>query len=487
MSAQTPSSLPPLVDLYKAILVSMGCVIEDEMVSFSAPDGNIPITIDNKRLVIPTTDVLRASRWNEWIAFHPICESVVRGESPVLKRTRVIANLRLNTVLTILLQELLGIAADVSRHSQLSPGQLAMLSEIPDASQKTVDALDKVLDAVSSEGSKTLVSIYLKRGGVIDKQKYRRSAIVTFPILEELESETSEVYGVKMSKKDKATLRALFNWIIPKAAVGETSMEYSYGSSSDVAPYFEALIGAFHKVMFRLNAVSWKFRKYLGAYPNIHTPLDWSTALGSFAHYRGHIPVLAGNEGEIVDAPQQAVAVPQPAMPTAAQMVPQVPPLPVPNFTTAQQTTTPPWSAPAVKPIGAATAPQPIGSTNTSDKAVDDGSDWAALVTAKSRVNTPIPLFPAVGAAPMAAFQQPMMQAGYPQQPFQQPMMPGYQQQPMMPGYPQQPQMAGYPYPAYPQQQQFQQPMVFQAVGAPAVPQQPVYQQPAFPVATGRV
>ena len=238
MSAQTPSSLPPLVDLYKAILVSMGCVIEDEMVSFSAPDGNIPITIDNKRLVIPTTDVLRASRWNEWIAFHPICESVVRGESPVLKRTRVIANLRLNTVLTILLQELLGIAADVSRHSQLSPGQLAMLSEIPDASQKTVDALDKVLDAVSSEGSKTLVSIYLKRGGVIDKQKYRRSAIVTFPILEELESETSEVYGVKMSKKDKATLRALFNWIIPKAAVGETSMEYSYGSSSDVAPYF---------------------------------------------------------------------------------------------------------------------------------------------------------------------------------------------------------------------------------------------------------
>lgn len=298
------SEVMMITDVYKHILESLGCKIEDSLVSIK--DSNEqwrPFTLEGKRFAIPTRDILQMANWKELVAFHPLSESVTEGESVVLKRFRRLVINSLTENMATLLIEIIRIANDKERHSTLSPQLTGLLAEIPDVDEKTGQAFEAIMKAVNLEDKK-LINIYLKRKADIGGKSWRRGAIVTFPFMDDvLDDSQKTVLGVTVRKKDKAVMKALMNWILPGFEQGA----FSRGSDSDIAPYFDALIRSYLEVQRFLNAAVWKFREHLVLADEMNIDISWEDDIGDLRQYVGQVPTLAGNTGtKPVEGPQGA-------------------------------------------------------------------------------------------------------------------------------------------------------------------------------------
>lgn len=366
-----------LDQLYKEILLSLGLQInEDNLVSMVVEGTELPCMCQEKRLALPTTDVLRAADWGNVMAFHPLSENALRGESPVLKTLRKLINYRLTAIISVLATELLEIAVNSDYHSKLSPTQSEFLDNLSAVDGKTVKALNGVLTALDT-GDAKIVSIYLKRGGSLKGDKHTRLAVTAFPLVEELDEDTAEVFGVKMRKKDVKALRALFDYILPNAEKLET---YSHGSNSLMAPYFDALIHAYINVAKQLNKVTRRFKKHLGNPAAIMVDLGWEEHVEDLSKFRDMIPVLEGNDGEVVEGKEEDTPKQTPTSPAMSEMAKRVaggiaPSKPAHTEPTPAVETAEPGSG-----INAAgyTPPKPSRPTNEPAR-TNRGLDWNAV------------------------------------------------------------------------------------------------------------
>ena len=89
-----------LTEIYRQILKALHITAGPEgLLSYEAIDSVEPIIIKddgkNKRLVLPTRDVLDNCDWDNYIAFHPLSEHLNRGVSPVMNTLVKTATLRL--------------------------------------------------------------------------------------------------------------------------------------------------------------------------------------------------------------------------------------------------------------------------------------------------------------------------------------------------------------------------------------------------------
>lgn len=449
-----------LVQLYKAILESLGLQVSDNgNLHMVLGDTKVPCTISGeKQLVLPFNELLKQGLGANQIGFHPLAESVVRGESPVLKKLRVLVNFRLTSVLSSLMDQLMAIAVNSDYHSKLSPTQAEFLSKLPDADEKTYKALDKVLDSISTTGSNKFISVYLKRGGKLKNESFKRVAIAGFPINDDFDSDQHQIFEVKMRVKDKASIKALFEYILPNTHQLE---EYSAGSNSHTAPYFDALMQAYVKIAKRLNVIVHKYRKHLANAEELKIDVDWADELADLSKFRDLIPVLEGNAGEPIGdesaetAPVKNEVVKGGFNPVgmAAQAL---------SHNTAPVAAPAPQQAPVQQPAPiqqqAPTAPQPIGATGQKS----GGLDWNDIVNRNARMQPPQqpiqqPFNNGWNTAPVAPQVAPGGYAGYnrgvPNQPMNngwgQPAMNGFSQpvnngfgtfgqQPVNNGWPQQ-------------------------------------------------
>lgn len=292
-----------ILQLYKEILTSLHMSSDDQgLISLDMAGEKFPAYCNKKRLVLPTQEVLRQAQWENSVAFHPLSENILRGESAVLKKLRSMISFRISEVTSCLMTELVGIAADNEYHKKLTPTQSEFLSLVPQVDHKTCEAFEKVFDATSTDGEHRLVSVYLKRGGTWKGEKYSRVAVVAFPITDEFGNDQAEVFGVKMRKKDKKVMEDLFEFIIPHSKGLE---EYSFGSNSMTAPYMHAMLMAYVKVAKQLNKIVHKYRKHLDNPDQLHIDLAFEDKLGNLGVYKDLIPTLAGNDGEAVQGTEQ--------------------------------------------------------------------------------------------------------------------------------------------------------------------------------------
>lgn len=341
--------------LYKAQVEALGLTVNAENYVMMEIDGiAIPCTVTSdevtKSLVIPTRDVLRKADWDQVVAMHPLCESATLKESPVLKKLRLLVNMRLNNLTSAILMELMTIAVDTDYHSKLSASAAKFLTHVPDADDKMLKALGKVLQRVSVLGEYRLINLYLKHGGTWGGRDVFRLASVTFPLLDDELGEGSELFGVKMRIKDKAGILNLFRYIYPQA---DDVGHYSYGSNSMVAPFYHALFKAFAKVTARLNVVINKHGKHFEDKEKLLTDLEWLEEFDDLSVYRDLIPTLNWNDGSYDKgtAPTNNV----PVIP-AMNAVPFNQPTPVhqPMGQSQQQTQQPHQSHVPVQPKGGA-------------------------------------------------------------------------------------------------------------------------------------
>jgi len=396
-----------LVNLYKAILGSLSCVISDDMVSLAA-DGDIsPVRVGDKRMVIPTPDVLRVLASNPWIAFHPISESIVRGESPVLKRLRTLVNWRLTTAIYKVVFGILDTAADTSRHSALAPSLTQILSDLGDIDDKTIANVTRTFAAMNPVGEYRMINIFLRRGGELKGTAQRRTAMVTFPfVTEHMAVPDYKVCGIDWRKKDVVAMRKLMALILP-------DVDYNAGSNSDIAPYFDALMKAFVNVATALNSISWKFRKHIPDYDQVHIDLSWVDSMKDLMPYKGVISALPGNDGDNVNGtptPTVEAVTPTPGLSPGLGQAPVVT-APIAVGATAPITST--LGAPPVintvvgsngiqrrvttigADVGKLDAAIPNGTTR------DDGSAWFSMIQSTMFSPPVLPRFRAAGDTSM--------------------------------------------------------------------------------------
>lgn len=288
--------------LYKNLLASLLVTTNDngELV-FNDGEVELPFKVEGKKLILLSNERLRDRLADDEVGFHPLSENATRGESPVLQRLVELVSMRLSTVLSDTIKELVSIAANRDQHSKLSPGQAEFLKILPDADESLVKVVDKVLDRVTIKGDHRLLNLYLKVKGKVEGQEYKRVCTFTLPGYEELCADgASSMFGVTMRKRDVKCLRELFEYILPDA---DTPVKYSTGTNDTTAPYLHALLSTYIKVASHLNRITKKFKKLFGSEEFFIIDLAWEEGLDDFENMRRVYPAQAGNEGVVVEDP----------------------------------------------------------------------------------------------------------------------------------------------------------------------------------------
>lgn len=357
-----------LRDLYKSQLESLGIYdVGDGYLSRRLSDDEyVPYVILGRRVTLPLDEFVRAaSPTADHIAFHPLSEDVLSGQSPVMRSLRLLVLNKLNDTIGKLAGAILIMMANTKSHGSLTSTQMNYLKSLPSVDEKCVANFNKILDEVESSGGKKFINIYLRRAGQVRDVNYKRKASVSFPIIDELNSDDQTIYGVSgLRKGDIKVYKALFDLILPDADVQDT---YSSGSNSNVATYYHALLTAYYVVAGVLNATSRvldePLKKLLGE--SLIINLDWYVEFQDFNKFRDLIPSCPFNVGDTesddaqlpkpTEQPNQT-PVQSPAAMQLQQLQQSVPQLQAPTIDTrpAQPVTAP---APATRPISSLGVP----------------------------------------------------------------------------------------------------------------------------------
>lgn len=281
-----------ILDLYDQIIPSFGFKQTDEGYFLTEnPSGTAtPSTIDGKRLVMPTQARLKEGFGEDFIPFHPLSESLSRtGTSEVQRRLQKSAKAIIGHHLLTTAVALMEVAADKDLHKGIPVKSSQFLRKLTDADKNTVAALGKIL--ANAVKRNRLVTVYLKASGMFGGKKMNRVATIRFPFLNDIHEDNP--IGVKLNKKQKETIIALFDLLLPNGLDHE---EYSAGTNSRIAPYFTCFLEAYHKTISVLNKTVRLYKKPLHLTIN-EIPLYDLEILSLFPKAYNEIPPLKGNIG----------------------------------------------------------------------------------------------------------------------------------------------------------------------------------------------
>lgn len=231
------------------------------IISVKENDENV-----SKRLVLPTNEQLGADGgWENRIAFHPLKENSIHGESRVIEYLRKSINYRLNLIIPSLIEHVMMYATTPEYQKNLSSDHLKLLEVVKNADKTMAQNFSKILKQIKATDTKNgYVSIYLKKLGKIEDVNYACVATLNFPFYQQLLKAEKEFYGVKLRKNDLSTLKHLFEYLIPNIGVDGA---YNVGVSGSIASFTEALIKAVDKLAKPLNHVTtllFKKSKHMG-------------------------------------------------------------------------------------------------------------------------------------------------------------------------------------------------------------------------------
>ncbi|MBB5409353.1 hypothetical protein HDG34_003294 [Paraburkholderia sp. HC6.4b] len=312
---------PTLLEVYRQLLKTANLTVTaDNMISGTILAETEPVLVEGKRLVLPTPE-FQAMDKSEIVLFHPLSEMITRGKSPVLEKFRSLLIYRFNEVASGHIVKLLRIAVEKENHKHLTPDQSEFLSLVKHADQSTRDLASKVLDAMEvGQTARQIVTLFLKKTGLVAGKSHKRVGVVSFPLYEELKKPEHDIWGIKCRVKDKETLAALLEFIFPR--IGE-AQAYDRGTDSDIAPNLHALMQASLGIIQALNDITEKFESQIST-PEVPASVhlidaDWQETfmnLGMMQAQIWRVPPQAGNEGVPWDEPEPAASTtqaPQPA------------------------------------------------------------------------------------------------------------------------------------------------------------------------------
>lgn len=285
-----------LLDFYSDLLkdVNIEEIEEGTMLSVkTAPDVSSPVNINGQRLCLPTKDYLRSGNLKDTIGFHPLAENIMYGESIVLKSLKSYIEYSVNERLSLLITDLVTIAADPASRKKLGSKGAGLFKALPNIDIKFADTVKKIIGKVGGSNENKFINIFLTHGGWqgIDGT---RTAVVTMPVFDE-DNSNGTVFGVKLRKADIAPWRNLMVLLLgdPEKA----PKELSSGTFTKIAPFLHALLTSFNKLATLINGHVKRYSKQLENADDLTYSIDWEKGLDIFDQYVGDIPSLTGNTG----------------------------------------------------------------------------------------------------------------------------------------------------------------------------------------------
>lgn len=314
-----------LLSLYENLLKAANLVVDEEgyVSNIIGVDKTSPEIINGKRLVLPTPEMLKKPSWSELIAFHPLHENILKGESEVLESFRNTICSRFSYTSCVLVLEMLRICASPTQHKLLSPDQQILLSNVGEVDMKTIDAFQSILMAIGARSNREGIAyIFLKRRATIGGKLFDRGGIVTFPFWKALiETTDKEIFGVKVREKDVNAIRGAFKFLFPDL---DQENSYSRGSNSKIAPFTDALMQSSAAISMRINDVIDSYKDFISNADSLRINSDWVDEFLNLEAYERDIrmiPALPGNEG----AEKVVVNVPAMVPPTIKTPAPPEP------------------------------------------------------------------------------------------------------------------------------------------------------------------
>lgn len=362
-------SVSELSAAYEKMLAAIGVTPKSDGILVQTIDGvEKQIRIDGKPLALPIKSIVD-NYSEDIVVFHPLSESTLLGESPVIQELRQLTMDSLNYLTASVIDAVLSIALDESIMSELSPTQTEFMRATANCDATTLKnwrAIIRRLDPRAPQAR--LLTIFLKRGAELNGTKYQRAGIVNFNLYGDLIEDVTNIMGVKIRKNDVKVYRSILEAIFDDI---DDPDHYSVGSNSSLAPYFDALLNSYHKVLKSLNAVSWNLKKpiRLATSSNLHVSDEFMVPFKNMVEFRDTLPIMPYNDGDrqprrqdeqSQQQPQQhhqpAPPPPPPAPPVQQTQVSnspyyQAPPQQQQNFQQPAPVTTPNYNtAPAQQP-----------------------------------------------------------------------------------------------------------------------------------------
>jgi len=470
-----------LIEFYKATLASLGLsVTDDNYVKIDVGNGKlVTLTTSGKPLVLPTKEHIDSAvdmdedsgkLVTTKILYNPLNEDVIKGDSTALKKTKDIVETRLAHSFAGVCELLLTLASNKKLQtkttmeinkflSSLSAAQNPGIKQIVD--DKTIDLWGKIYAKTLDHTTKTkLLKLYLKKSGKYDGTKFNRLAVLTLPLLEEIQSADKDtgVLDIKLRNKDIKVFELLYTYIFKDIDEHNT---LNIGSNDPESPGFISLFKIYLTIGNRLNSIS-KSLKGVNAelYDSVH--LNLKVTLNELDQLNNYARELAVIPSELELNRQRSAPV------------------------SSNQTLANAMNQPAVQPpVHVAQQPQQV----VQQPELQQPQQPELSLAQKILYGNNIPIVPSYDPQLLAQqaqvnynqMQQPQQvrPAGVNNIPLQQPQQPMYGQ-PQQPGQPMYPQMQPQQ-PMYPQMQPQGQPVYAQQPGQPMYaqqPGQPMYGQP---------
>lgn len=244
-----------LITFYEDILKAFSLKADSHgFISASYAGVDKPKVIKDKRLVLPIKSMLRNPDIGDMMVFHLIPEQLNQGESEIVKDLVRLANIRFSYTLTALTLNIAWMIANTENHKNLTDEQTEVMLAIGSINKTRFKTIERVLAAVSKEtSSKSMVSIYLRRGGTLNGKRHSCVAVTRFPLYEELTKPGDTLYGVKVREEDRDTIQKVLEYILPDLGVKD---RYNAGTHSDFMPFLESLLNVTYLLGSKLNEVT---------------------------------------------------------------------------------------------------------------------------------------------------------------------------------------------------------------------------------------
>lgn len=301
-----------ILELYKAIAESMDNVIENDL--FYHHDGEKLVPVMHKaggvkrHLVLPTYERIKAGFKEELHPFHPLCESVIEGQSPTIKFMQKSLRRAIHLKGLMLVEEVLKVAC--GKKKPRSAVYANLLAKVTDGlkSPKLDDTLmkswKKLLDDIVKDEMK-IPQLFLDANKEIDGKKYSRVCYYTHKFIDEVEDGSQIFFKTKLYRKaDKTILLRLCNEVF--------GMFPSETGSNDDRPYFAALMRGWREFVIKYNKIAHSLHE-VNKVEKIND--EWVSEIDDLEKYEEKIQTLALNSGDVSTKPR-----PQVKTTTAADM-----------------------------------------------------------------------------------------------------------------------------------------------------------------------
>lgn len=287
------------ISFYQSHLESLGFNRDGDLLVY-ADDGTPAYFTYNKekrRLALPTSAMIKNGmedpNGKECHAFHPLCESVLQGESGTIRFLKKAIRLRVWSASIELIDAILDVSAE-DKPIRLAAYKKFMSEVICEGIKdpKLDEKLRSSWNALKAHISDTVdpkkhTSIFIASDMSIDGMKYVRVANFKHLFEEETLDDTATYFGARMQRKqDKVIIHRLLTTIF--------GWYPSLCGSNDNRPYFGCLARGWAQYVVNYNQIVKGLRDHTALKPMSD---EWIGELDNLKQYDGVIQTLPYNTG----------------------------------------------------------------------------------------------------------------------------------------------------------------------------------------------